>query len=147
MMFFFFFFKAEAASDMEDELAGERLAAAVKVMQYIQAYRKDGILARLTDRILKKKLAWIQKAHTKAELAEIVKPSVPHYSGAGFSEGKYHVREEELILWSKASLIAPLNHAGYERYMELFGEFFPNEAAEILKNKCAAERQKGKGAG
>lgn len=134
MNFFFFFFKkAEAAWDMEDRLAGERLAAAAKVMQYVQAYREDGILVWLTDRVLEKKLAWIKEARTKAELAEIVKPSVPRYNGGSFWEGKYHVEEEELILWSQASLMAPLNQTGYNRYMELFREFFPKEAGEILK--------------
>lgn len=135
MMFFFFFIKrAEAVLNAEDKLAGERLAAAAKVMQYARIYQEDGILIWLVDRVLEKKLGWIKAAHTKAELAEIVKPSVPHYTGGGFSEGKYHVREEEMLLWSQASLQAPLNRIGYERYMELFREFFPKEAEKILKD-------------
>lgn len=135
MMFFFFFIKnAEPALNFADKLAGERLDAIEKVMQYVQTYRENGILPWLTDRVLEKKLEWIKAAQTKAELAEIAKPSVPHYTGGGFFEGKYHVKEEEMILWSQASLMAPLNQTGYNRYMELFREFFPKEAGEICNS-------------
>lgn len=66
-------------------------------------YAKDYIVFWLPLRILFKKGAMIEDAETKKELDEIVKPSVPKGCYGKFEEGPYHVREEEMILWSRAS--------------------------------------------
>ena len=95
-------------------------------------YAKDYIVFWLPLRILFKKGAMIEAAETKKELDEIVKPSVPKGCYGKFEEGPYHVREEEMILWSRASLEAPLNEDGYKRYAWLFSQFFPKEAEEIF---------------
>ena len=68
----------------------------------------------------------------KAELEEIVKPSRPRYSGGIFYPGNlYHVEEEELLLWSKTSLKAPLILQGYVRYQELFEKYVGSEVKDI----------------
>ena len=72
-------------------------------------------------------------ASTKAELQEIVKPSVPHWNFGDFPTGPYHVLEEEAILWSEASLEAPLNDDEVRRYQEVFSKLYPEQAAEIWK--------------
>ena len=73
------------------------------------------------------------EAKTKVEIQEILKPSMPVHTYSGFREGPYHVPEEEMLIWSRLSLEAPLNQTGYKRYMELFSRYFPGEADEILK--------------
>ena len=74
----------------------------------------------------------IMKAKTKAELEEIIKPSTPRYSGGAFYPGSfYHVEEEELILWSRTSLKAPLIPQEYKRYQELFEKYVSSEAKDI----------------
>ncbi|WP_320959627.1 hypothetical protein [Hungatella effluvii] len=82
---------------------------------------------------MEKKSRMIITASTKAELQEIVKPSVPHWNFGDFRTGPYHVLEEEAILWSEASLEAPLNDDGVRRYQEVFSKLYPEQAAEIWK--------------
>lgn len=102
------------------------------VRRMVLGYIESRILFWLTLRILYKKGKMIEKAATKNELDEIVKPSIPRGSCGNFYEGSYHVYEEELILWSKASLEAPLNETGYQRYAKVFSMFFSKEAEEIF---------------
>ena len=45
----------------------------------------------------------------------------------------YYAEEEELMLWSRTSLLGPLNDAGYRRYKELFQKMLPEQAAQIWK--------------
>lgn len=102
------------------------------VRRMVLGYVESRILFWLAVRILYKKGKMIERAATKKELDEIVKPSIPRGSCGNFYEGPYHVYEEELILWSKASLEAPLNETGYGRYAKVFSMFFPTEAEEIF---------------
>jgi len=54
-------------------------------------------------------------------------PPKPHYNGNEIvAIGKYHIPEEELIIWSHTSLKAPLNRHGFERMMELMKQIFPD---------------------
>ena len=52
------------------------------------------------------------EAKTKVEIQEILKPSMPVHTYSGFREGPYHVPEEEMLIWSRLSLEAPLNQTG-----------------------------------
>lgn len=103
-----------------------------KVAGQVTAYMEDGVIFWLPMRVLFKKCSMIEQAETKKALSEIAKPSLPKGSCGRFREGPYHVPEEELLLWSRASLEAPLNAYGYQRYMELFARFFPEQAKEIF---------------
>ena len=87
--------------------------------------------------IMIKKSWMIQKAGTVQELEEILKPSVPIWNYGNFITGPYHVLEEEAILWSKASLEAPLNDDGIKRYAKVFSQFYPEKAAEIWRKELA----------
>lgn len=137
-MFFFDFTTGQSAyrkNDAAEKYTDFQTEAAALIIRQINSYKESGFLSRLTDAILEKKLLWITKAKTKAELKEICKPSVPEYYGGKFgSKGIYHVEEEELLLWSMASLQAPLNAEGYRRYGELFCKFFLKEGKEIFKD-------------
>lgn len=120
----------------DEEKSVECKAYANKVLEEIMrqavGYMGDGIIFWLPLRILFKKCSMIEQAKTKKELTEIAKLSLPNGSHGSFREGPYHVPEEELLLWSRASFEAPLNQHGYKRYMELFARFFPEQAKEIF---------------
>lgn len=127
-----------AASEIrkDEKKSAECKAYANEILEAIvrqtMGYMGDGVLFWLPLRILFKKCSMVEQAETKKELSEIAKPSLPKGSYGRFREGPYHVPEEELLLWSRASLEAPLNEYGYKRYMELFARFFPEQAKEIL---------------
>ena len=60
-------------------------------------------------------------ATTRQEMDEILKPSLPFYNYATFvPKSSYHVEEEELILWSVASLQSTLKPEAVERFQYLF---------------------------
>ena len=128
----------------KDLAKGEAKTVAVKAAAYaaldtiyrrVYGYLQDSIVFFLMLIIMIDKSRMITQARTKQELAEIVKPSIPHWNYGTFREGPYHVRAEEAILWSKASLEAPLNEDGFKRYMEVFTEFFPEFEKELLGTK------------
>lgn len=134
MMLFFWFRLSEDSAKRrgKNRLAEKKAQALLKVAAQAEQYKKEGFLPWLADAVLERKAGWIQAADTGEELAEITEPSVPRYDGGKFTGERYHVEEEELLLWSRASLAAPLNSAGYTRYMELFRKFFPEAAKEVF---------------
>ena len=115
--------------EVNEKLRSRRFDALRKMRGIAAQYEEDGFLPELVETVFCKKTAFIMKAKTKAELEEIIKPRVPRYSGGIFYPGNlYHVEEEELILWSKTSLKAPLISQGYKRYQELFEKYVKGEA-------------------
>ena len=115
--------------ELSEKLRSRRFDALRKMRGFAAQYEEDGFLPELVEMIFCKKADFIMKAKTKAELEEIVKPSTPRYSGGAFYPGSlYHMDEEELILWSKTSLKAPLIPQGYKRYQELFEKYVKDEA-------------------
>ena len=115
--------------ELNEKLRSRRSDALRKMRGITTQYEEEGFLPELVEMVFCKKADFIMKAKTKAELDEIVKPSTPRYSGGIFYPGSpYHVEEEELILWSKTSLKAPLIPQGYKRYQELFEEYVKEEA-------------------
>ena len=114
---------------LDEKLRSRRFDALRKMREITAQYEEEGFLPELVETVFCKKADFIMKAKTKAELEEIVKPSTPRYSGGIFYPGSpYHVEEEELILWSKTSLKAPLISQGYKRYQELFEKYVKGEA-------------------
>ena len=117
------------------EVKAAAYATLDSIYRRVYGYLGDSIVFFLVLIIMEEKSRMITQAHTKQELAEILKPSIPRWNYGSFMEGPYHVRAEEAILWSKASLEAPLNEDGYKRYMEAFIEFFPEFKKELLGTK------------
>lgn len=118
--------------ELNEKLRSRRFDALRKMRGITAQYEEEGFLPELVETVFCKKADFIMKAKTKTELEEIVKPSTPRYSGGTFSPGNaYHVEEEELILWSKTSLKAPLISQGYKRYQELFEIYVGNEAKDV----------------
>lgn len=74
-----------------------------------------------------KKLLLVFSITSKEEMKELLKPSTPHYDGNKYKPRlKHHIFEEELYLWYRSSLEAPLSDGGLNRYMEVFGMIFPD---------------------
>lgn len=128
--------KRELCSDetKKDKMKLAALGALKQIKRRVIGYGDEYIAFVLLAGIMIKKSWMIQKAGTKQELEEILKPSVPEWNYGGFITGPYHVLEEEAILWSKASLEAPLNDEGVKRYAEIFFQIFLDEAAKIWGN-------------
>lgn len=89
----------------------------------IEEYENMGFKDELLLAVTKKKIKFINNAKFKIEIKQILKPSVPKYNFGNFIFSKYHIEEEELLLWSVMSLKAPLNDEGFKRYFELFEKY------------------------
>ncbi|OUQ55213.1 hypothetical protein B5E58_12690 [Tyzzerella sp. An114] len=89
----------------------------------IEEYENMGFKDELLLAVTKKKIEFINNAKFKIEIKQILKPSVPKYNFGNFIFSKYHIEEEELLLWSVMSLKAPLNDEGFKRYFELFEKY------------------------
>ena len=122
-------------------LFDETISESVKQIRYealqqlshiLTFYKKKGYDDRLLMPIAEKKCEMILKCNSKTEMDKIIKPKCPHYNGNKFVPGEYNVLEEELIGWSQASLTAPLNDAGFKRFMEVFMLVFPDDYKRIL---------------
>lgn len=85
--------------------------------------------------IASKKSRWIMEAGTKNELNAILDPPAPRYDGNKFYPDRYMPPEEEAICWCETSLRAPLNEAGYKRYMEVFQQVFHKSVEDFLSEK------------
>lgn len=111
------------------ELLSRRFDAIRRARGIAFKYEEEGFLPELIETVFCKKADFIMKAKTKAEIEKILKPCVPQYYCGKFSPGdKYHIEEEELILWSKTSLKGLLIPEGYKRYRELFQKYVGIEA-------------------
>ena len=69
---------------------------------------------------------------SKSEMDLLIKPHCPHFDGNRFIPDKFMVPEEELICWSETSLRAPLKSETFERYVEPFGQVYPEKSKDIF---------------
>lgn len=113
-------------SDVSDKTKELRLSALNTVRAQVCAYQGFGIIQRLLTAIAEKKCKFLMEITSKTEMTKMLKPHCPTYNGNEFIPDKYHIPEEELIGWSQASLEAPLNDAGFKRYMEVFKSVLPD---------------------
>lgn len=119
---------------MTEGMRSRRFDAIRKMRGIAARYEEENFLPELVKTVFCKKADFLMEAKTKAEIEEIPKPSTPTYSGGNFRPGNpYHVEEEELILWAKTSLKAPLIPEAQKRYQELFERLVKDE----VKNKAA----------
>jgi hypothetical protein len=116
------------------KLLPERMAALIELGALMRGYQKEFLNNELVLTICEKKIEFILQAETKSNLKEILSPPKVHYNGNEVVPiSKYHIVEEELLIWSMTSLWCggPLNDAGFKRYMKLFSEIYPEMAKEI----------------
>ena len=117
---------------LTEGLRSRRFDAIRKMRGITARYEEENYLPELGKTVFCKKADFLMEAKTKAEIEEILKPSTPRYSGGTFYPGNlYHVEEEELILWSKTSLKAPLIPEAQKRYQELFEKYVGNGIKDV----------------
>lgn len=116
---------------ISDNIREIRLNGLKSLYSYLRYYEESGYVDKLIRNIAEKKIDMIQKCTSKTEMNKIIKPHCPHYNGNTFISDEYSVLEEELICWSETSLQAPLNDAGFNRYMELFKLIFPKKVIDV----------------
>ena len=117
---------AIASLNGDEKLALDKATALIQLSTLIKKYQQDYYHKALVQAILDKKIAFICEATTKADLKEILSPPKMRYNGGEvIPVGKFHIQEEELILWSITSLKAPLVSYGFERMMKVFAQVFP----------------------
>ena len=126
------------------EIAGSNGPERVKLLQSaalgeleitLNRYAERGYDPALLRTLARKKVRWIMESTTKNEIQAILNPPAPRYDGNKFCSDKYMPPEEEAIGWSETSLRAPLNEAGFKRYMEVFQQIFHKSVEEILSEK------------
>lgn len=122
------YFAEVLTAEVPESVRDLRLHAIGEVRLYLLHYQQHGYMPKLLCAIAEKKCKRILTIHTKAEMERLLKPKCPYYDGNRFQPDEYSVPEEELICWSEASLRAPLNEAGFNRYMELFRQVLPEES-------------------
>lgn len=121
------FVKILMSNEISERIKELRLSALKELYNYLKHYEELGYVDKLICKIAEKKIDMIMKIKTKEEKDKVIKPECPKFYGDRFLTDEYSVPEEELICWSEASLRAPLNEHGFNRYMELFKKIFPNE--------------------
>lgn len=126
---------AIAESNRPDRVKLLRSAALAELEIALNRYSERSYDPALLCAIANKKVRWITEATTKNEIQAILNPPAPRYDGNKFYPDKYMPPEEEAIRWSEISLRAPLNEAGFKRYMEVFQQVFHKSAEEILSEK------------
>ena len=120
-----------AASDVAERVKKLRLGAVESFQRYLRHYQQLGYMPKLLYAIAEKKCRMISSIASKPELEKLIRPRCPHYDGNRFIPDTYSIPEEELICWSETSLKAPLNAAGFQRYMELFKQILPEESHRL----------------
>ena len=121
--------------DVTDRVRALHYSAYKKLHAHLNFYKERGYCEKLLCGIAKKKGALLLEVTSKAEIEKLMKPHAPHYNGAKFIPDEYSIPEEELICWSETSFLGPLNHIAYKRYMEVFGEIFPEEEKNYYKHE------------
>ena len=108
-------------SEQSEKVCQLRSRGADRAVQAVTGYHKAGFTDRVLLIILSKKLGFLARATTPAEVSEILKPSIPLYRAGEFSpRGPYHVEEEELLFWSYVSDSVKLQSDAAQRAIELF---------------------------
>lgn len=105
-------------------LEEKKFDALRKTWALLESYAADGFDERILDAIMEKKARMILASTSIGELRRLAAPPKPYYDGSAWKGSPNSVPEEELIWWSKASLRAPLSQDAYNRFVELFENFY-----------------------
>lgn len=110
--------------DMTEELFCRRYAALNKLRGLIAVYEKEGFRKDLLETIFCKKADFIMKAKSTEDMEEILKPSCPEYRNGKFHIlSRFHVEEEEMLIWSYVSSHNFIMSEGAKRYAALYDKY------------------------
>lgn len=124
--------RLDIASEKATLLAAQKAAALGACHGIYNEFCSMGFRSALLEQAAKKKIDFILAAESKTELDEILKLSCPErgYSGVVI-RNRYHIEEEELLLWFTVASDAKLLPEANSRVEYLFCKFFPEEAERI----------------
>lgn len=108
-----------------------RITGLKQLRSQLTYYERLGYSKSLLEAISEKKSRMVLQISSKKELEKVIHPHAPHYDGNKFTVDSGIVPEEELICWCETSLKAPLNEAGFNRYMEVFRMVFPEDSKSL----------------
>lgn len=116
-----------------DKIRMAKIDAVRQLHAFVRFFLKNQFREDLIRAVWQKKLAYIMDAQTKDELQSIMRPSVPMYIGTGklVPASRYHIEEEELLIWATMTPNHNVIHEAQERYKELFRKFYPEQAEDM----------------
>ena len=126
-----YFAEVFTESDVSNRVGVLRMDALQNLYAQLRCYEKRGYNRSLLCAIADKKGKMIMHITSREQATRLNSPRCPHFDGAKFYPDAFSIPEEELICWSEASLKGPLNEYGYQRYMELFRQVFPEKSREL----------------
>lgn len=129
------FFEIYEENDTPDRVKELRSQAIFDLLPNIFYFCKQGYLFDIITSIMQKKLDFIKQANTKADIKEILETPKPHYNYKEIVplKPKYHVEEEELLLWFEVVSKAPLVPAAYRRIGYLWKKIMPQEYRDLAE--------------
>lgn len=120
-------------TEVSEKLRELRLAGQRAVFPYVQKLYEGYIRTDVLMAVVDAKLEFMCKAKSKKDVDRILSPPKIHYDGREIrADPEFYVPAEEMLIWMETSFRAPLNDAGYKRYMKLFRDFFGDEMCDEL---------------
>ena len=111
-------------SNLKDAYSKAKAAALQNTLRRVNRYRKEGIRNDLVHLVFLKRLELIGKAKLIGDLRQIDHEPKPCFDGVRFYTTEWSIPEEEMIIWSLTSLLAPLKYQAVERYQQLIRDAF-----------------------
>lgn len=112
----------------EDKLFDYKMSALKTLIEIKRPYDAYFLADNeLLENCYLKKIEQLEMAKTKKEINNILSLSHIKINNINFTKDDYYLIEEELLMWSVASLTAPLNNEGYNRYLSVFKEYYGEE--------------------
>lgn len=117
--------------EMTEELFCRRFAALRELRGIIAGYEKEGFRKDLLETIFCKKADFIMEAESEEDMEEILKLSCPEYRNGEFHiDSRFHVEEEEMLMWSYVSAHQSIYTEGAKRYEALYDKYMGEKEEE-----------------
>lgn len=119
---------------LEDRrLIEEKFETLQEIIRRANFYAKEKLSNEVICKFVRKKSEMIANAKGKDELNQIRKMPRPYFNGEKvIPRSRYDSDEEELLLWSLITEIAPISHEGMERCLELFRNVLPEKSTLLF---------------
>lgn len=124
----------EFDNTISEKVKDLRKESTLKLLPIILEFHRQQFKVETIKTILEKKINFILNATTKAEMQEILSLSVPYYNYAEIvPKGRFHVEEEELLLWFGCLSQCALNEEATKRIWYLCEKLYPKEVENVFK--------------
>ncbi len=110
----------------EESLKKAYIACMADTASRTASYLNAGIDPNIVNTINVKRSELLRTCKTMTEIKKLMESPKPYYNGCEFipAPGSFDIPEEEAVLWSFASLKAPLNAEATKRYLTIMKECF-----------------------